>query len=65
MPQMPVSASLIDAEAFSEPVRMGLVALATDLTLSGESIVTRTIREWKEQAPPTIERRPTVFLLLA
>ncbi|HHX89754.1 MAG TPA: ectoine utilization protein EutA [Paracoccus sp.] len=30
---MPVSASLIDAEAFSEPVRMGLVALATDLTL--------------------------------
>ena len=30
---MPVSASLIDAEAFAEPVRMGLVALATDLTL--------------------------------
>lgn len=41
------------------------LTLATDLTLSGESVVTRTIREWKEQAPPTIERRPTVFLLLA
>lgn len=41
------------------------LTLATDLTLSGESVVTRTIREWKEQAPPAIERRPTVFLLLA
>lgn len=41
------------------------LTLATDLTLSGESVVTRTIREWKEQPPPTIERRPTVFLLLA
>jgi len=41
------------------------LTLATDLTLPGESVVTRTIRRWKKQAPPAIERRPTVFLLLA
>lgn len=41
------------------------LTLATDLTLPGESVVTRTIRQWKKQTPPLIERRPTVFLLLA
>ena len=41
------------------------LTLATDLTLPGESVVTRTIRQWKKQPPPAIERRPTVFLLLA
>ena len=41
------------------------LTLATDLTLPGESVVTRAIREWKKQTPPAIERRPTVFLLLA
>ena len=41
------------------------LTLATDLTLPGESVVTRTIRQWKKQAPPAMERRPTVFLLLA
>jgi 16S rRNA (cytidine1402-2'-O)-methyltransferase len=33
--------------------------------LPGESVSTRTIQQWKKQTPPEIERRPTVFLLLA
>lgn len=41
------------------------LCVATDLSLPGESIRTRTIAEWKKQTPPEIERRPTVFLLLA
>lgn len=41
------------------------LTLATDLTLPCESIVTLTIAEWKKRTPPDIERRPTVFLLLA
>lgn len=41
------------------------LCVATDLTLPGESIQTRTIAQWKKQMPPEIERRPTVFLLLA
>ena len=41
------------------------LCLATDLTLPGESIRTRTIAQWKKETPPEIERRPTVFLMLA
>jgi len=41
------------------------LTVATDLTLPGESVLTRTIQAWKKQTPPEIERRPTVFLLLA
>lgn len=41
------------------------LCVATDLTLPGESIRTRTIAQWKKETPPEIERRPTVFLLLA
>ena len=40
-----------------------LLSIATDLTLPGESIATRTITEWKKAAP-AIDRRPTVFALL-
>ena len=40
------------------------LTVATDLTLPGESVLTRTIAAWKKQTPPEIERRPTVFLLL-
>ncbi len=40
------------------------LCLATDLGLAGESIATRRIGEWKKQAPPLLDRRPTVFLLL-
>ncbi|MBS1199022.1 MAG: SAM-dependent methyltransferase [Proteobacteria bacterium] len=41
------------------------LTVATDLTLAGEFVLTRTIQAWKKQTPPEIERRPTVFLLLA
>lgn len=41
------------------------LTVATDLTLNSESVLTRTIVQWKKQTPPEIERRPTVFLLLA
>jgi len=41
------------------------LCVATDLTLPGEYIRTQTIETWKKQTPPEIERRPTVFLLLA
>ena len=44
---------------------MTRLTVATDLTLPGESVLTRTITDWKKQTPPEIERRPTVFLLLA
>jgi len=40
------------------------LCVAVDLTLAGESIATRTIREWR-RASPTLGRRPAVFLLLA
>ena len=41
------------------------LCVATDLTLPGESIRTLSISQWKKLTPPEIERRPTVFLLLA
>lgn len=41
------------------------LTVATDLTQPGETIRTQTIQHWKKQTPPDIERRPTVFLLLA
>jgi 16S rRNA (cytidine1402-2'-O)-methyltransferase len=41
------------------------LTVATDLTLPGEKVLTRSIQQWKKQTPPEIERRPTVFLLLA
>ncbi len=41
------------------------LTVATDLTLPGESVLTRRIAQWKKETPPDLERRPTVFLLLA
>ncbi len=41
------------------------LCIATDLSLPGESIRTLSVAQWKKQTPPEIERRPTVFLLLA
>jgi 16S rRNA (cytidine1402-2'-O)-methyltransferase len=41
------------------------LCLATDLTLPTESVLTRTVAEWRRQSPPALDRRPTVFLLLA
>lgn len=41
------------------------LCIASDLTLSSQSILTRTIAAWKKQPAPEIDRRPTVFLLQA
>lgn len=41
-----------------------LLSLATDLTGATEQVMTRTVAQWKN-APPSLDRRPTVFLLLA
>lgn len=41
------------------------LCLATDLTLGGETIITRRVAEWKRLPPPDLDKRPTVFLLLA
>jgi 16S rRNA (cytidine1402-2'-O)-methyltransferase len=40
------------------------LCVARELTLDGEWIATRTVREWREGAPPELARRPVVFLLL-
>ena len=39
-----------------------LLCVAADLTLPGEFVAARTIAEWKRK-PPTLDRRPVVFLL--
>lgn len=41
-----------------------LLCLATDLTLPTERVVTRKMEAWR-CLPPDLEKRPTVFLLLA
>ncbi|PKO34889.1 MAG: SAM-dependent methyltransferase [Betaproteobacteria bacterium HGW-Betaproteobacteria-7] len=41
------------------------LCVASELTQPGESVRTRSIAQWKKETPPDIERRPTVFLLLA
>lgn len=41
-----------------------LVTVAVDLTLSTQSIHTRTIGEWKKQSPD-LDKRPAIFLLLS
>lgn len=40
------------------------LCLATDLTAPTETIVTRTVAGWRK-AVPALDRRPTVFLLMA
>lgn len=40
------------------------LCVAADLTLPEETILTRTVREWRS-SPPSIGKRPCVFLLLA
>lgn len=42
-----------------------LLSIATDLTLPDEAIGTLSIERWRSAPAPNIERRPTVFLLLA
>jgi 16S rRNA (cytidine1402-2'-O)-methyltransferase len=41
------------------------LCLATDLTLPSEQIASRRISEWKRAPQPDLDKRPTVFLLLA
>lgn len=41
-----------------------LLCIAADLTAPEERITTRSIRDWRA-APPTLAKRPAVFLLLA
>ncbi len=41
------------------------LCLATDLTLASEQISTRRMADWKNGALPDLDKRPTVFLLLA
>jgi 16S rRNA (cytidine1402-2'-O)-methyltransferase len=42
-----------------------LLCVATDLTLASEQVTTRRCAAWKAAAPPGLDKRPTVFLLLA
>lgn len=42
-----------------------LLCLATDITLEQEHVTTRLVSDWKKQAVPPIDKRPTVFLFLA
>ncbi|MCB4811738.1 SAM-dependent methyltransferase [Methylovorus menthalis] len=41
------------------------LCVATNISLTSERIVTKTVSEWKRQELPDIQRQPTVFLLLA
>lgn len=41
------------------------VCVATDLTLASEEIRTLSVADWQRRALPDLNRRPTVFLLLA
>lgn len=41
------------------------LCVATDLTLPGERVATRSVGDWRRLPPPEFDRRPTVFLLLA
>jgi len=41
------------------------LCLATDLSLPGESILSRSVADWRRVILPAIDRRPTVFLLQA
>lgn len=41
------------------------LCIATDISLSSEQIQTRSIAQWKSQAAPQLNKRPSLFLLLA
>lgn len=42
-----------------------LLCVASDITLPTEQIQTRTVAQWKTQPPPQLNKRPSLFLLLA
>lgn len=41
------------------------LCVASDLSLDSEEIRTRSVAEWRKAAAPALDKRPTVFLLLA
>jgi len=41
------------------------LCIAVNLTLEGEWIRTKTIRDWKLIPPPDLKRQPVVFIFLA
>ena len=41
-----------------------LLCVATDITLPGEQIRTRSIELWKSQPVPRLNKHPSMFLLL-
>lgn len=41
------------------------LCVATDLSLASERIATRRVCDWNAASPPDLDKRPTVFLLLA
>ena len=42
-----------------------LLCLASELTTSRETIMTKRVDAWRAGPPPALDKRPTVFLLLA
>jgi 16S rRNA (cytidine1402-2'-O)-methyltransferase len=42
-----------------------LLCVATDLTLPGESVLTRSIAQWRSQPMPQLNKHPSIFLILA
>jgi 16S rRNA (cytidine1402-2'-O)-methyltransferase len=42
-----------------------MLCVATDITLPSEQIQTFTIAKWKSQPAPQLNKRPSLFLLLA
>ncbi|HXU92403.1 MAG TPA: SAM-dependent methyltransferase [Gallionella sp.] len=42
-----------------------LLCVASDITLPGEQILTHSIAQWKAMPPPQLNKRPSLFLLLA
>ncbi|CAN0619504.1 16S rRNA (cytidine1402-2'-O)-methyltransferase [Burkholderia multivorans] len=42
-----------------------LICVAADLTLTSETIASRTAAEWKKAPVPDLHKRPAIFLLLA
>ncbi len=42
-----------------------LLCVATDITLDSEAIITLSIAQWKKQTAPALNKRPSLFLILA
>lgn len=42
-----------------------LLCVASDITLPSEQILTHSIAQWKTKPPPQLNKRPSIFLLLA